>query len=95
MQGKIIKGISGFYYIHVAGSGIYECKAKGVFRNQNIKPLVGDNVEIAVLDEEHKKGNIEINQTDISFRSQHNIGRFDISMNDRRNLFMKVLKRAA
>ena len=45
MQGKIIKGISGFYYIHVAGSGIYECKAKGVFRNQNIKPLVGDNVE--------------------------------------------------
>ena len=26
MQGKIIKGISGFYYIHVAGSGIYECK---------------------------------------------------------------------
>ena len=59
MQGKIIKGISGFYYIHVAGSVIYECKAKGVFRNQNIKPLVGDNVEIAVLDEEHKKGNIE------------------------------------
>ena len=59
MQGKIIKGISGFYYIHVAGSGIYECKAKGVFRNQNIKPLVVDNVEIAVLDEEHKKGNIE------------------------------------
>lgn len=53
--GKIIKGISGFYYIHAAGSGIYECKAKGVFRNQNIKPLVGDNVEIAVLDEEHKK----------------------------------------
>ena len=59
MQGKIIKGISGFYYIHVAGFGIYECKAKGVFRNQNIKPLVGDNVEIAILDEEHKKGNIE------------------------------------
>ena len=59
MRGKIIKGISGFYYIHVAESGIYECKAKGIFRNQNIKPLVGDNVEIAVLDEENKKGNIE------------------------------------
>ena len=54
MQGKIIKGISGFYYIHAAGSGIYECKAKGIFRNQNIKHC-GDNVEIAVLDEEHKK----------------------------------------
>lgn len=42
MQGKIVKGISGFYYVHVAGSGIYECKAKGIFRNQKIKPLVGD-----------------------------------------------------
>lgn len=59
MQGKIIKGISGFYYVHVAEIGIYECKAKGVFRNKKIKPLVGDNVEIIVIDEEKKKGNIE------------------------------------
>ena len=59
MQGKIVKGISGFYYVHIAESGIYECKAKGVFRNQNIKPLVGDDVTIAILDEENKKGNIE------------------------------------
>ena len=59
MQGKIVKGISGFYYVHVAGTGIYECKAKGAFRNQKIKPLVGDNVEIAVIDEENKKGNVE------------------------------------
>ena len=59
MQGKIVKGISGFYYVHVVESGIYECKAKGAFRNQKIKPLVGDNVEIAVLDEKEKKGNIE------------------------------------
>ena len=51
MQGKIVKGISGFYYIHVVGAGIYECKAKGSFRNQKIKPLVGDNVEIAILEE--------------------------------------------
>lgn len=59
MQGKIVKGISGFYYVHVVESGIYECKAKGIFRNQNIKPLVGDNVQMLVLDEEKKKGNIE------------------------------------
>ena len=59
MQGKIVKGISGFYYIYVAGTGIYECKAKGAFRNQNIKPLVGDDVEVAIIDEEKKKGNIE------------------------------------
>ena len=59
MQGKIVKGISGFYYVHVVGTGIYECKAKGAFRNQKIKPLVGDNVEIAIIDEENKKGNVE------------------------------------
>ena len=46
MKGKIVKGISGFYYVHVAETGIYECKAKGIFRNQKIKPLVGDNVTI-------------------------------------------------
>lgn len=58
MNGKIIKGIAGFYYVHIVHSGIYECKAKGVFRNKKIKPLVGDNVEIEVLDEEKKVGNI-------------------------------------
>lgn len=59
MQGKIIKGIAGFYYVYVGGSGIYECKAKGVFRSQNVKPLVGDNVELTILNEEEKTGNIE------------------------------------
>ena len=55
MQGKIVKGIAGFYYVHVAESGIYECKAKGAFRNQKVKPLVGDNVRLEVLDEEQKR----------------------------------------
>ncbi len=59
MQGKIIKGIAGFYYVHTAESGIYECKAKGIFRNQKVKPLVGDNVRLTVLNEEEKTGNIE------------------------------------
>ena len=58
MQGKILKGISGFYYVHVVESGIYECKAKGIFRKQGVKPLVGDLVEIDVIDEEEKKGNV-------------------------------------
>ncbi|MBO7340396.1 MAG: ribosome small subunit-dependent GTPase A, partial [Lachnospiraceae bacterium] len=31
MQGKIVKGIAGFYYVN-AGNKTYECKAKGVFR---------------------------------------------------------------
>lgn len=58
MQGKIIKGIAGFYYVHVEACGIYECKAKGIFRNRKVKPLVGDNVLINVLDETERKGNI-------------------------------------
>lgn len=58
MQGKIVKGIAGFYYVHVSGHGIYECKAKGIFRQKNQKPLVGEDVEIEILDEADKKGNI-------------------------------------
>ena len=58
MQGKIVKGISGFYYVHVVDSGIYECKAKGIFRQQKMKPLVGDDVEIDIISEEKKTGNV-------------------------------------
>ena len=58
MQGKIVKGIAGFYYVDVAGAGIYECKAKGVFRKDKVKPLVGDDVELEVLDEQEKTGNV-------------------------------------
>lgn len=53
-----MKGIAGFYYVGVAESGVYECKAKGIFRKDKIKPLVGDDVEIEVLNEEEKLGNI-------------------------------------
>ena len=42
MQGKIIKGIAGFYYVYTSEAGILECKAKGIFRKQGVKPLVGD-----------------------------------------------------
>jgi ribosome biogenesis GTPase len=58
MQGKIIKGIAGFYYVHVQTGDVYECKAKGIFRNRRVKPLVGDHVEMEILDEEQLKGNI-------------------------------------
>ena len=63
VKGKIIKGIAGFYYIHTGEQGLYECKAKGVFRNKKIKPLVGDKVEIDVLNEmlaEMKKPGFDI-----------------------------------
>ena len=58
MQGKIIKGIAGFYYIYAEDGNVYECKAKGIFRKDNCKPLVGDNVEITVLNEEEKEGSV-------------------------------------
>ena len=58
MQGKIIKGIAGFYYIYAEDGNVYECKAKGIFRKDNFKPLVVDNVEITVLNEEEKEGSV-------------------------------------
>ena len=58
MQGKIIKGIAGFYYIYAEDGNIYECKAKVIFRKDNFNPLVGDNVEITVLNEEEKEGSV-------------------------------------
>ena len=58
MMGRIIKGIAGFYYVYVNGQGVYECKAKGIFRLEGTKPLVGDEVDIEVLSEEDKEGNI-------------------------------------
>jgi ribosome biogenesis GTPase len=58
MQGKIIKGIAGFYYVHTSDGVIYECKAKGIFRKDKVKPLVGDDVEIEVTDIKDSEGNI-------------------------------------
>lgn len=60
MQGKIIKGIGGFYYVHAEDGIVYECRAKGIFRKEKIKPLPGDNVEISpVQDEEKPAGNVD------------------------------------
>ena len=58
MQGKIIKGIAGFYYVYGEDDALYECKAKGIFRKDNQKPLVGDNVDITVLDEKELEGSV-------------------------------------
>ncbi len=58
MQGKIIKGIAGFYYVYAEDGRTYECKAKGIFRKDHFKPLVGDDVEIDVLDSQNEEGSI-------------------------------------
>lgn len=47
LEGRLIKGIGGFYYVEAADA-IYECKARGVFRKQKITPLVGDIVSITI-----------------------------------------------
>ena len=58
MVGKIVKGIAGSYYVHVVESGGYECKAKGIFRKDGVKPLVGDDVEMGITHEKDMEGNI-------------------------------------
>lgn len=62
LEGKIVKGIAGFYYVNClteTGEKLYECRAKGIFRKDKIKPLVGDNALIQVTSEEKGLGNIQ------------------------------------
>ncbi|NCC80559.1 MAG: ribosome biogenesis GTPase RsgA, partial [Clostridia bacterium] len=50
MEGIIIKGIAGFYYVRTS-EGVLECKARGIFRKNNITPMVGDRVSVIVAPE--------------------------------------------
>lgn len=52
LEGIIIRGIGGFYYVKTE-EGIFECRARGVFREKNITPLVGDKVAIRVNKEDN------------------------------------------
>lgn len=45
MNGYIVKGIGGFYYVKTA-EGIVECKPRGIFRKQKITPVAGDEVTL-------------------------------------------------
>ncbi len=58
VEGIIIKGISGFYYVNTE-HGVYECKARGIFKKNKITPLVGDKVSINILSEDPKEGWVE------------------------------------
>ncbi|MBP5198874.1 MAG: ribosome small subunit-dependent GTPase A [Lachnospiraceae bacterium] len=65
MRGKIIKGIAGFYYVYISEAEdesvigkTYECKAKGIFRKDKKKPLVGDDVCVQEIDRDTLTGNI-------------------------------------
>lgn len=57
-SGIIIKGIGGFYYVS-SEDGMYECKARGVFRKEGLTPLTGDRVVFSINDPLLKKGSID------------------------------------
>ncbi len=59
MTGKIIKGIGGFYYVYVEGEGVIACKARGIFRREGIRPLVGDDVEVTITHEKDREGSLD------------------------------------
>src|SRR5690625_2417303 len=50
LEGRIIKSLSGFYTVKAA-EGNFTCKGRGVFRNRNITPCVGDDVLFEKLDD--------------------------------------------
>ena len=48
LSGTIIKGIGGLYYVKAEDNNIHECKARGIFRKEKIKPMIGDKVIIEI-----------------------------------------------
>ncbi len=57
VEGRIIKGIGGLYHV-ATESGVYKCSARGVFRNKNLTPLIGDNVIVLIQKESEKTGSV-------------------------------------
>ena len=57
LEGRILKGIGGFYYVHT-DEGVYQCRAKGLFRKKSMKPLAGDMCHIELTNTEDVEGNV-------------------------------------
>lgn len=55
-NGRIVKALSGFYYVQCGDGTVTECRARGIFRKEHISPLVGDFVEFSI---ERGKGMVE------------------------------------
>ena len=55
MKGKIIKAHRGIYYVDI-GDHIILCKARGLFREMELKPVVGDDVDIRISEEDAEAG---------------------------------------
>ncbi len=58
-SGIILKGIGGFYYVS-SDDDVYECKARGIFRKDELIPLTGDKVTFSITDPSLKKGTIDV-----------------------------------
>ena len=59
LNGKIIRAVAGFFYVRTDDGTVFQCKAKGTFRREGLRPLAGDLVTISVTHEGDKEGNIE------------------------------------
>ncbi|MBQ7584566.1 MAG: ribosome small subunit-dependent GTPase A [Lachnospiraceae bacterium] len=57
LEGRILKGVGGFYYVHT-GEGTYQCRARGLFRKQSLKPLAGDECIIELTHTDDVEGNV-------------------------------------
>lgn len=56
-RGIIIRGVGGNYYVE-SENGIYKCRARGKFRSRKLKPLIGDDVDIELTNNEDVEGSI-------------------------------------
>lgn len=62
-KGIITKGIGGFYYVKTP-TGMYESRARGNFREENLKPMVGDKVTIRISEEDETGYILDIDDRD-------------------------------
>lgn len=51
VTGRIVKALSGFYYVDTGEGHPVPCRGRGRLRHQKLTPLVGDRVEISVQDD--------------------------------------------
>ena len=58
MQGLIVENISNMYKVK-AEDKIYESTARGKFKKEDITPVVGDMVELEIIDETNRKAVIK------------------------------------
>ncbi len=63
LQGRILRGVGGFYYVETEEGAIYSCRARGSFRKDDIKPLPGDRVRFIITHEEDREGSLQSIET--------------------------------